>query len=90
MDKEDFTIEAQTTHYFGCEVTAYRTDNTEEYTPAYPWRFTVKHNGKRHFFYGLPNKCHSKASALKRGWFRAKWFTDGSYNKRYSPIRGLT
>jgi len=79
----DFTLEAITKIYFGCEVTAYRTVLQSKYESFYPWRFAVKFGGKRHFYAGMPNKCKSKRSALKRGWFRAKWFSDGSYHQRY-------
>ncbi len=88
MDK-DFTIEAVTKIYHGCEVTAYRTEATEEYYPAYPWRFSVKQNGTRHQYAGLPNYVESKAGALRRGWHRAKWLNEGTYHEKYTQPQPL-
>jgi hypothetical protein len=80
---EDFVIEAVTKTYYGCKVTAFKNENTKKYYPAFPWRFTVKHNGIRYSYVGIPNYVESKAGALKRGWYRAKWLTDGTYQEKY-------
>lgn len=79
----DFTIEAVTKIYHDCEVTAFRTENTEKYYRSFPWRFSVKYNGVRHGYVGIPNYVETKAKALKRGWYRAKWFKDGVYHNHY-------
>jgi hypothetical protein len=71
-------LEAETKEYFGCQVTVSRTIDCD-----WIWFFDVRHNGILHQFRGLPNKCESKASALKRAWYRAKWLNDGTYNQRY-------
>lgn len=84
MSEEDFTLEAVTKTYHECEVTAFRTENTEKYYPAIPWRFSVKYNGSRHKFVGMPNYVETKARALRRGWHRAKWLNDGTYHERYT------
>jgi len=66
--------------YHGCEVVASR------YADAgpYPWTFTVKHNGALHRYGGIPNKCETAASALRRGWWRAKWLAEGTYDQHYT------
>ena len=58
-------------------------ENSEKWMPSYPWRFSIMIEGQRHFYAGLPNKCETKASALKRAWHRAKWLKEGSYHSRY-------
>ena len=89
MEKQDFTIEAVTKIYHGCEVTAFRTENTEKWYPAFPWRFSVKHNSTRHSYVGMPNYVETKAKALKRGWYRAMWLNDGTYHNRYTNSGGF-
>ena len=86
MNEEDFALEAVTKTYHGCEVTAFRTENTEKYYSFIPWRFSVKHDGTRHNFRGIPNYVETKAKALKRGWYRAKWLNNGTYHERYTII----
>lgn len=86
-EKQDFTIEAVTKTYYGCEVTAFRTENTEKYYPAFPWRFSIRYDGSRHHYAGMPNHVETKAKALKRGWYRAKWLNDGTYHNRYTDER---
>ena len=81
--EDDFTLEAETKEYFGYSVTVYRTENSEKWMPSYPWRFSIMIEGQRHFYAGLPNKCETKASALKRAWHRARWLKEGSYHSRY-------
>ena len=66
--------------YHGCEVTATKVGAAWH---PYPWRFKVKHKGKTHLYAGTPNQCATAASALRRGWWRAKWLDDGTYSKRY-------
>ena len=83
---KDFTLEAITKLYFGCKVTAFKTENTEKYYPAFPWRFSVRFNDKRHEYYGIPNYVESRARALKRGWYRAKWFSENTYDMKYSNV----
>jgi hypothetical protein len=78
-------IEAVTKKYFGCTVMAYRLQ--DKYHMLYPWRFSVEHNGVKHEYSGIPNYSKTKAAALKRGWYRAKWFSEGTYSKRYTPLQ---
>jgi len=67
-------------NYHGCTVTV--TKSTIE-TP-YPWTFTVEHNGIMHRYGGIPNHCETHLSALRRGWWRAKWLSDGTYDEHYT------
>ena len=69
---------AHTTTYFGLRV-----DLFLGYGP-YPWMFQViDQDGKAHAFAGIPNECATKKEALKRAWWRAKWFSDGTFHTRY-------
>jgi hypothetical protein len=69
--------------YFGSIVMALYHE-TEE---PYPWVFTVREpNGTLHRYGGIPNRCATAASALRRGWWRAKWMADGSYAGRYATV----
>lgn len=69
--------------YFGAEVVAFITEATETWHP-YPWRFRViGPDGVQHAYAGIPNQCATRAQALRRGWWRAKWLADGSHNRRY-------
>ncbi len=74
---------SMTRHYFGCEVVA-----TKVYADPhpFPWMFTIQRNGVTHSYGGIPNKCESAASALKRAWWRCKWMAEGTYSKRYTPM----
>ena len=66
--------------YFGCTVVVYREN---DWSPL-PWRFeVVEPNGIIHKYYGIPNKCSTARSALKRAWYRAKWLADGTYSDKY-------
>ncbi len=81
--KENFVTDATTKIYFGYPVTAYR--SAEASLRGYPqWRFSIKFDGKRHYYGGTPNFTETKAQALRRGWWRAKWLKDGTYHTRYS------
>ena len=72
-------LENYKTEYFGLRVITWKVKNH-----PYPWRFSVDDcKNKPHVFGGIPNYCESKRSALKRAWYRAKWFSDGSYYSRY-------
>lgn len=70
-------------HYFGCEVVA-----TKVYADPhpFPWMFTIHRAGITYRYGGIPNKCESAASALKRAWWRCKWMAEGTYGKRYTPM----
>lgn len=71
-------------HYHGCVVTAIRRGHESH---PYPWLFTVKTpDGTLHRYVGVPNQCATAQSALRRGWWRAKWLADGTYDQRYTPI----
>ncbi len=93
-DKEvvkDRVLFADTKTYFGCEVTAVMTENSRKYYPAFPWRFSVKEpSGGLHEFYGIPNYCETKKQALRRGWIRAKWLSEGNWGKHYETVCELT
>ena len=54
-----------------------------KYYPAFPWRFKIKHNGTERDFSGMSNYVETKARALKRGWWRAKWLSEGAYFNHY-------
>ena len=67
--------------YFGCRVEASRAGPPWH---PYPWRFTVTEpDGKEHAFVGIPNQCATARSALRRGWWRARWLADGTFPLRY-------
>lgn len=67
--------------FFGLKVEVFH--NSESWHP-YPWRFRVhKQDGKTITFAGLPNQCETARSAMMRAYHRAKWISDGSYDKRY-------
>lgn len=69
-------------NYHGCQVVANKIDYG--YDHPYPWSFEIiDQNGIKHSYWGIPNKCHTAASALRRGWWRAKWLSDGTYSQRY-------
>lgn len=65
--------------YFGLKVVVYKTLDES----LYPWRFKIFHNDRVILYFGVPNYCESKASALKRAWYRCKWLTNGEYDNRY-------
>lgn len=69
-------------NYHGCQVVAKKIDY--DYDHPFPWSFEIiDSNGIKHSYWGIPNKCKSAASALRRGWWRAKWLSDGTYSGRY-------
>lgn len=66
---------------FGRQIEVWHTG--EDWHP-YPWRFKVQDSkGVWHTFAGIPNQCETKLSAFRRAWHRAKWFADGTMDKRY-------
>lgn len=70
-------------NYHGCKVIAKKIDYG--YDHPYPWSFQIiDQNGNKREYFGIPNKCETAASALRRGWYRAKWLADGTYNERYT------
>lgn len=74
-------VEQYETTYFNCKVEVWRIKGP--YWSCAPWRFAVTHNGKRRAFRGVPNYVETKAKALKRAWYRAKWLANGEYETRY-------
>lgn len=69
-------------NYHGCKVITEKIDYS--YNHPYPWRFEIiDSSGIKHTYWGISNKCESAASALRRGWWRAKWLSDGTYSQRY-------
>lgn len=67
--------------YFGYKVTVFEVGGC--YPGPFPWRFSIEGNGRKLGFSGMPNYCETKASALKRAWWRCKWLADGTFDKRY-------
>jgi hypothetical protein len=77
-------LESATKEYFGSKVTAFRTENSQKYYPAFPWCFSIEDlNGIIRHFNGMPNHVETRAKALRRGWWRAKWLCNGTWNKHY-------
>lgn len=74
-------VETHTKEYFGCLVTVWRIKGP--YWGCCPWRFSVEHEGVTRSYAGVSNYVETKAKALKRAWYRAKWLADGSYHDRY-------
>lgn len=74
-------METHETEYFRCKVKVWRIKGP--YWGCAPWRFQVVHEGKTRTFAGVPNYLETKAKALKRAWWRAKWLSTGEYHKRY-------
>jgi len=64
--------------YFGCTVTAMN----KGWSPS-TWMFKVERDGQSWEFFGVPNYCDSVRSALRRGWWRAKWISEGTYDQHY-------
>lgn len=51
----------------------------------YPWTFKVtRPDGVTHCFAGIPNQVETPHAALMRGWWRAKWMSEGTFRQRYS------
>lgn len=70
-----------TKKYFNCIVEVFLSD--EEWHP-FPWTFTVTPpDEETYHFHGIPNQCRTKASALKRAWYRAKWLASGTFDQHY-------
>jgi hypothetical protein len=79
---DDFTpVETHHAVYFGCAVEVWRIKGPN--WSCSPWRFAVTHDDNRRRYVGVPNYCDTKAQALKRAWYRAKWLADGSHSRRY-------
>ncbi len=58
-------------NYFDMICRAYTTEFTED--TCYPWLFEIDApNGKTRCYCGIPNRCETSKSALKRAWYRAK------------------
>jgi len=47
------------------------------------WMFSVRYKGKTYGFYGVPNKCMTKRSAISRAAWRLKWLREGTYDQHY-------
>lgn len=74
-------METVTKQYFGCIVTV--SHNGLEWH-SLPWTFTVKSGDSTYTFYGIPNKCSTVRQALRRAWWRAKWISEGTFEKHYN------
>lgn len=48
----------------------------------YPWRFKIVRGKESWEFYGIPNCCHSRRSAMARARARVKWIEDGTISDR--------
>ena len=72
-----------TKRYHGCKVVAFIPIHCPDWHP-YPWSFRVTDSeGVIRMFAGTPNQCASRRSALRRGWWRAKWLSEGTFSQRY-------
>lgn len=73
------TIEKE---YFGLKVRAIKIETGAH---PYPWVFDIfdPQTSKTHAFRGMPNRCETPNQALKRGWYRAKWLREGTFENRY-------
>lgn len=69
--------------YFG-----HRVEVWEGWEGSYPWKFRILASkpGERYqwiWFAGIPNKCGTRRSALKRAWYRCKWLSEGRFEEYY-------
>jgi len=69
--------------YFGHLCVAFTTRNSLKYYDAFPWNLAIHDGGGWHHYYGIPNKVETRAKALRRAWYRAKWMYDGTYGDHY-------
>jgi hypothetical protein len=70
--------------FFGLRCEVWTSGDLMKWYPGCPWRFRVwDRSGNVHNFAGLPNYCRSVRSAMMRAWYRAKWMTNGEYEKHY-------
>ena len=54
------------------------------YWALYPWRFSILGPDNKEWQYtGVPNYCKTRASALKRAWYRVKWMREGTIGDHY-------
>jgi len=79
----DDLMEHCTKTYFGRLCVAYTTRNSLKYYTAFPWNFAIRDGNGWHHYIGIPNKVETRAKALRRAWYRAKWMHDGTYDKHY-------
>ena len=84
-DDNDTPVETHETVYFDCKIEVWRIKGP--YWGCAPWRFAVTHEGRRSRYSGVPNYVETKAKALKRAWWRAKWMAEGTYSDRYKPMQ---
>lgn len=78
----DCVLELKARNYFGYLVAAYTTNHSVA-KGACVWRFAINDGKRWHFYAGIPNMCTTRASALKRAWYRSKWLQEEDYNSRY-------
>jgi len=51
-----------------------------------PWLFAIQVDGEDEVgFSGVPNYCESRRVAAIRGWHRARWKNNGTWDKHYLP-----
>lgn len=76
----------ETKHRYGkCVVRVWRVNHS--WNHPFPWAFSVQEDGGHEkLFAGIPNQCETKHSALMRGWYRAKWINEGTYDQHYVPM----
>lgn len=72
--------------YFGYQVVAYTTANSLKHYSLFPWNFAIRDEFRWRHYYGIPNKVETRAKALRRAWYRAKWLKDGTYDQHYKPF----
>jgi len=70
--------------YFGYLVVAYTCTNSIRWYRSFPWNFAIYDEGAWVHFWGIPNKVETRRKALKRGWYRAKWLSNGTWRQHYS------
>ena len=71
--------------YGNCVIRTWMTDEKDWH--PYPWRFSVQRDGENeHRFCGVPNYCGSRASAIMRGVWRARWIIADEFNHRYVQV----
>jgi len=74
MEIENYHI-ARKTKYFGYLVQV--VDITTLGTELYCYR--IKFEDGWHTFTGAPNKTYTARAALKRAWYRCKWWSEGNH-----------
>lgn len=75
-------LEIHETKYFNLPVRVFTIENNDYYK-SFPWRYEIEFEGRLVQFSGIPNYVETRAKALKRAWYRAKWLSEGVFNNKY-------